>query len=94
MVCVIFSLVGLWTSYYIEYTPPSGSEKKVSPSVVADIYKTLKRVWYEAPAAYIMMAAIFSSGYFLFVGAYLQLSLIPYAIQTLGLSDVQGDTSF
>lgn len=94
MLCIVIALIGLGTSYFIEYTPPSGSEKKVSPSFISDIYQTLKRVWFEAPAAYILMTCIFSSAYFLFVGSYIQLSIIPYAMQILGLSDVQGGYLF
>ena len=94
MLCILIAIIGLGTSYYIEHTPPSGSQKKVSPGIITDIYKTLKRVWYEAPAAYILMTAIFSSAYFLFVGSYIQLSLIPYAIEVLGLTDVQGGYLF
>lgn len=92
--CVVIALVGLGTSFFIEYTPPSGSSKRVTLKFISEIKSTLKKVWAEAPAAGVLLTALFSSAYFLFIGAFLQLNLIPYAVEALHLNDLQGGYLF
>ncbi|MDB2614092.1 MFS transporter [Chlamydiales bacterium] len=92
--CILIAIIGLIFSCFIEYTPPAGSEKKVSPNIVSDIYRTIKRIWFEAPAPGVLLTAMGSSVYFLFIGAYMQLVLIPFAVQVLHISDVQGGYLF
>ena len=41
-----------------------------------------------------MLAAVFGSAYFLFLGAFVQLNMIPFAVQSLHLTDVQGGYLF
>jgi len=88
--CVSFSVIGLATSFCIEYTPPSGSHKRFTVLFLSEIYKTLK-VAYTVPS---LLAAIFGSAFFLFLAAFVQMNMILYAVQSLHLTDVQGGYLF
>lgn len=88
--CTFISLIGLVTSFCIEPTPPSGSEKKFQFFFLKEIYQTLSQARQEIS----LLPAIMGSAYFLFVGAFMQLNIIPFAIQSLNLSDIQGGYLF
>lgn len=88
--CTSISLAGLITSTYIEYTPPAGSKKKFNLFFLKEIYGTLRR----AHQHNCLQTAIFGSAFFLFMGAFMQLNTIPFALQNLGLTDVQGGYLF
>lgn len=88
--CIIIALVGLFTSLCIGYTAPAGSVKRLSFHFITDIYETLKTIKNEPS----LLAAVFGSSYFLFMAAYVQLNIIPFAIQSLHLTDVQGGYLF
>lgn len=88
--CAILSVVGLITSLCIEYTPPSGFHKRFNVFFLAEIYQTLKMA-YQVPS---LLATIFGSAFFLFLGAYVQLNMIPFAVNVLGLTDIQGGYLF
>lgn len=90
LACLVVALVGLLTSLCIEYTPPSGSTKHFNISFVWEIIKTLQ-IAAQEPS---LLAAIFGSAYFLFLGAYVQLNMIPFAVEALHLTDVQGGYLF
>ncbi|MBA3958758.1 MAG: MFS transporter [Parachlamydiaceae bacterium] len=90
MFCVVLSIIGLTASLCIQYTPPSGSRKKLDIHFISDIYQTLK--WAKKEPS--LLAAILGSAFFLFLGAYVQLNMIPFAVQSLGLTDVQGGYLF
>jgi len=88
--CTFIALMGLVTSFGIEPTPPSGSEKKFQFFFLKEIDQTLKRAGQEIS----LLPAMLGSAYFLFVGAFMQLNIIPFAVQSLGLSDIQGGYLF
>lgn len=88
--CTFIALVGLYTSFCIEPTPPSGSEKKFEVFFLREIYQTLKLARQEVS----LLPAMCGSAFFLFVGAFTQLNIIPYAVQSLQLSDIQGGYLF
>lgn len=88
--CVLISVTGLASSFCIQYTPPSGSKKSLDVHFIADIYKTLK-MSSQYPS---LLPAILGSSFFLFLGAYVQLNMIPFAVQSLNLTDVQGGYLF
>jgi acyl-[acyl-carrier-protein]-phospholipid O-acyltransferase/long-chain-fatty-acid--[acyl-carrier-protein] ligase len=88
--CTFIALVGLVTSFGIEPTPPAGSQKKFQFFFLREIYQTLKLATKEVS----LLPAMCGSAYFLFVGAFTQLNIIPFAVQSLQLSDIQGGYLF
>lgn len=88
--CVFIALIGVLTSLGISRTAPQNSPKKINPIFLYEIYKTLKFSW-TLPH---LLPAIYGSSYFLFLGAFTQLNIIPFAIQSLGLSEVGGGYLF
>lgn len=89
-ICCLFSLVGLATSFGIEYTPPSGSSKKFTPLFYQEIYQSLCLAK-KNPS---LLLAMIGSAFFLFLAAYVQLNMIPYAVHSLHLTDIQGGYLF
>jgi acyl-[acyl-carrier-protein]-phospholipid O-acyltransferase / long-chain-fatty-acid--[acyl-carrier-protein] ligase len=90
MFCVLIAILGLGTSLGIKKTAPRRSPKKINPFFLYEIYQTLKTSW-KVPH---LLTAVFSSAFFLFIGAYTQLNIIPFAMQSLGLSEVGGGYLF
>lgn len=88
--CVIVALVGVIASLCIEYTPPAGSSKKFDPRFLDEISDTLKLAS-QQPS---LLMAVFGSAFFLFLGAFVQLNMIPFATQSLHLTDIQGGYLF
>lgn len=88
--CILISLIGVFSSFCIEHTPPSGSCKRLNVRILTEIYKTLKILKVEPS----LLAAVLGSAYFLFLAAFIQLNMIPFAVQSLHLTDVQGGYLF
>lgn len=88
--CCLISLAGLISSFCIEYTPPSGSSKPFKALFLREIFNSLK-VASEDPC---LLVAVFGSSFFLFLGSFVQLNIIPFAMQSLGLTDIQGGYLF
>lgn len=88
--CVVFSIIGFVISLFIKYVPPSGSHKKLNVHFISEIYHTIMHFKGEPS----LVAAILGSAFFLFLAAYVQLNMIPFAVQSLHLSDVQGGYLF
>jgi len=89
-ICCLFSFIGLATSLGIEYTPPSGSLKKFTPLFYEEIYQSLCLAKKEPS----LLLAMVGSAFFLFLAAFVQLNMIPFAVQSLGLTDIQGGYLF
>lgn len=88
--CVFIAVIGLLTSLGISRTAPQNSPKKINPFFLYEIYQTLKMSW-KVPH---LLPTIAGSSFFLFVGAFSQLNIIPFAMQSLGLSEVGGGYLF
>ncbi len=88
--CILFAFIGVVSSASIKYTSPSGSHKELNAHFVSDIYMTLKRVRHEPS----LLAAMLGSAFFLFMASYTQLNMIPFAVTSLHLTDVQGGYLF
>lgn len=88
--CVGIAVLGLLTSFGIGRTAPQNSPKKINPLFLYEIYQTLKLSW-KIPH---LLPAIYGSAFFLFIGAFTQLNTIPFAMQSLGLSEVSGGYLF
>lgn len=90
ILCSVLSLIGFLASLCIEYTDPAGSTKRFNVLFLKEIYSSLKL----AQAVPSLLTAVLGSAFFLFLGAFTQLNIIPYAIHSLDLSDVQGGYLF
>lgn len=88
--CTFIALIGMVASFYIEFTPPSGSSKKIKAFFIKEIIATLKLAKQENS----LLPAILGAAFFLFVGAFTQLNIIPFAVHSLGLTDVEGGYLF
>jgi len=89
-VCLLVSAIGLITSFGIIKTPAKRSKKKINPLFLYEIFKTLKK----ASRKRHLFSSILGSAYFLFLGGYVQLNIIPFAIQSLGMSASGGGYLF
>lgn len=90
ILCVAIAVVGVITSYCIEYTPPAGSSTRFNIFFITEIYTTLKFVKNDP----FLLMAVMGSSFFLFLGSFVQLNMIPFAVQSLHLTDVQGGYLF
>lgn len=88
--CIMVSTVGVIASLCIKYTPPSGSIKKFNAHFISEIFNSLKTAK-QYPS---LLPAMIGSAFFLFLAAYVQLNMIPFAVQSLHLTDVQGGYLF
>ncbi len=88
--CIFIAVIGLIASFGIRRTDPQNSTKKINPVFLYEIYQTLKFSW-KIPH---LLPAIYGSSFFLFIGAFTQLNIIPFAMQSLGLSEVGGGYLF
>ena len=89
-ICVGVAFLGLFACLGIEKTKPQAEKKKVSTRFISDIIQTLKRA---RKRRYLLTTLIFGA-YFLFMGSYTQLNIIPFTLQSLHLSEVQGGYLF
>lgn len=88
--CVLIAVIGLATSFCIEYTPPAGSAKRFNILFINEIFSAL-RLAKNDPS---LLMAVLGSSFFLFLGSFVQLNMIPFAVQSLHLTDVQGGYLF
>lgn len=88
--CFGVALAGFMSSLGIKRTLPQGSEKKMNLFFIREIYTTLK----SSIRIRHLMPALCGSAYFLFLGGFTQLNIIPYAMQCLNLSEVAGGYLF
>lgn len=87
---LFMALIASITSFCITYTPPAGSTKPFTFFFLGEIASTLKSAR-QYPS---LLMAMFGSAFFLFLGAFVQLNMIPFAVQSLHLSDIQGGYLF
>lgn len=88
--CVLIALLGGISSLGIPKTTPKAKEKKVSARFISEIIKTCKK----AKETRYLFSTLLYGAYFLFMGAYTQLNIIPYTLQSLHLSEVGGGYLF
>ncbi|WP_215216701.1 MULTISPECIES: MFS transporter [Candidatus Rhabdochlamydia] len=89
-ICFMIALGGFFAALGIKKTPAQATRIKAHPFFLKEIYYTLK----IASLTPHLVTAIFSSAFFLFIGAFTQLNVIPFAIQTLHLSKIAGGYLF
>lgn len=87
---IIFSMLGFLASLKIAPTPPAGSSKQISPWFFIEVVRTLRIIRREPS----LLSAVVGSSFFLFIGSFVQLNMIPFAMKIMGLNDVQGGYLF
>ncbi len=88
--CFLVALAGFFSSLCIKQTPAQDSEKKMNLFFLKEIYNSLK----ASINIRHLLPAICGSAFFLFIGGFTQLNIIPYAMQCLNLSEVAGGYLF
>lgn len=88
--CLIIAIGGFFSALAIKQTAPQDAEKKINLFFFREIYQTLK---YTCNIPH-LLPAIFGSAFFLMIGAFTQLNIIPFALQSLNLSEVAGGYLF
>ncbi len=83
--CIIISVVSLITAYGIEKTPVKNPGKKINYFFFIQIFKSIKL----ASNYKHLNLALFSSAFFLYTASFTQLNLLPYGMESLGITDVQ-----
>lgn len=89
-VCMLAAIVGFLASLYIPYTPPVKGKEKLSLFFVKQTIQTLTYCR-RTPRLFL---AVVGSAFFLFIGAFVQLNVIPFAMDFLNLSEVGGGDLF
>lgn len=89
-VCLLIAIIGFLSSFGIKYTEAKGSKRRAKFFFLKEIYRTLV----DCKGHKHLLTCIFGGAYFLFVGGFLQLNIIPFAITSLGLSEVAGGYLF
>lgn len=87
---ILFSIAAFAVAFRIKKTPASGSQKKMSLLMLHEMWANLRTIRKEP----FLLSAVFGSAFFLFAGSFIQLNVIPFAIYSLGLTDVQGGYMF
>jgi acyl-[acyl-carrier-protein]-phospholipid O-acyltransferase/long-chain-fatty-acid--[acyl-carrier-protein] ligase len=88
--CIAIAFLSALSSLGIKKTFPQAAEKKISFFFVSEVIRTLKK----AKQIRYLLGVLLFGAYFLFMGSYTQLNIIPYTIQSLGLSEVYGGYLF
>lgn len=82
----LLAALGFMASVFIPKTLSKHSKKRINPFFFYEIYKNLA----VATKTPYLLVAIFGSASFLFIGAYFQLNVILYAMQSMGYSELAG----
>lgn len=88
--CLLIACVGFLSSVRIQYTPPKATSTIINWLFLKEILHTLKASHRREH----LLVAMYGSSFFLFMGAFTQLNIIPFAIQSLNLSEVYGGYLF
>lgn len=86
---IAIAVLGLFAASRIPPTPLAGGHAKASVFFLKDIYITLKWIHKDG----FLALAVWSSSFFLMVAAFVQLNMLTYGIEHLGMTDQQQATS-
>lgn len=88
--CFLIAAAGFVSTFGIKKTAPQGSQKKINPFFIKEIIDTL--IFCRTRTH--LLVAITGSAYFLFIGSFTQLNIIPMAIDSLHLNEIYGGYLF
>ncbi|HAL45185.1 MAG: 2-acyl-glycerophospho-ethanolamine acyltransferase [Planctomycetes bacterium GWF2_42_9] len=83
--CIVIACAGFVTSLQIKKTPAAGTDQRSSIFFGKDIWHTLQEISRDKE----LLLAVGASAYFLLIGGFVQLNLIPYGMSHLGLSKTE-----
>jgi acyl-[acyl-carrier-protein]-phospholipid O-acyltransferase/long-chain-fatty-acid--[acyl-carrier-protein] ligase len=86
----LIAAIGFISTFGIKKTPAQHSNKKINWLIVSEVVTTLKFCKTKKH----LLVAMFGSAYFLFIGAFAQLNIIPFAIYCLHKTDIAGGYLF
>ncbi|MDN3504542.1 MAG: MFS transporter [Rhabdochlamydiaceae bacterium] len=89
VICTAIAIIGFAASFQVPKTVPKRNKRKAL-FVLTDVYQTF-RFCNKIP--YVSLSIIGSS-FFLFLGAFIQLNIIPYAIEAMGKTEFVGGYLF
>jgi acyl-[acyl-carrier-protein]-phospholipid O-acyltransferase / long-chain-fatty-acid--[acyl-carrier-protein] ligase len=89
LVCLGTAILGLGFASGIETTPRADAHRRVA-LMPTGIFHTIAHISQDR----YLLLTIIGQAYFMLVGAYVQLNLIPYGIQTLGLTEAHSGYLF
>ena len=83
--CIIISVVAVVTAHSVEKTPVKDPEKKINYFFFTQIVHSIKL----ASQYKHLNLVLFSSAFFLYTASFTQLNLLPFGVESLGITDVQ-----
>jgi acyl-[acyl-carrier-protein]-phospholipid O-acyltransferase/long-chain-fatty-acid--[acyl-carrier-protein] ligase len=90
LVCIVISVAGILFSLQIHQTPSAGTRRKASILFVRDVWHTIRSIRTEKD----LLMTVLASAYFMLIGAFIQINLIPYGMEVLGFTQVQSGYLF
>ena len=89
-ICVLIATLGLFASMQIAHTSSAGNRRPFSVLFPLEIFRTLRRIRDDKP----LFMTVIASAYFLGLGGFIQLNLLLYGQQDLGLTQEQSGYLF
>ncbi|MBL7215386.1 MAG: MFS transporter [Phycisphaerae bacterium] len=90
LACIAVAAAGLFTSTRIAKTKPVGEKSKASLLFFKDVYGTLGQVKHDRD----LMLTIWASAYFMLIGGFAKINLIPYGMEVCRYSDIDSGFLF
>lgn len=82
VICLIISAAGLFAAFQVPVTPRMNQHHKVGPTFVRAIGRTLFSIRHDS----LLMLSVIAAAYFLFLGGFVQMNMLPYGMEIFGLS--------
>lgn len=90
LACVVIAIAGTFASSRIEPTPAQGNASRISLFFIRDVWRTFRSIRDDR---FLVLATI-AAAYFSLLGAFIQMNMIPFAIEHLELSETAGGYLF
>jgi len=87
---VAIAFAGFMISLFLPKTPVENASKPIRLFIYLELFDSVKQAL-TIPG---LFTALFAYCYFLFIGAFIQLNIIPYTVQVLHFSDIYGGYFF
>lgn len=87
---VYLAIIGMICSWFIKYTKPANPQKELPLFIYKEVFDSFKDMR-EVPY---LRTAVVALGYFIFIGAFVQLNIIPYSTDVLKMDPIIGGYLF